>query len=78
MSRLPLNNYLNRQSEVTETMRTVLLDWLVDLHLKLKMFPRTLFIMISILDNYLAQKQIKKQELQLVGAAVLFLSAKYE
>lgn len=59
-------------------MRTILLDWLVDVHLKFHMFPQTLFIVAAILDRYLAKKTVKKADLQLVGAASLFIAAKYE
>ena len=74
---LPLGNYLQRQG-LSESMRVTLLDWIVDIHLKLKMFPRTLYIIISILDKYLSLRQVKRQELQLVGTACLFIAAKYE
>lgn len=41
-------------------MRGVLLDWLVDVHLKLKMFPQTLFIIVAVIDRYLAKRTTKK------------------
>jgi hypothetical protein len=59
-------------------MRTILLDWAVDVHLKYKMFPQTLFIMACIFDKYLSIKCVKKDELQLFGAASLLVAAKYE
>lgn len=59
-------------------MRTTLLDWVVDIHLKFKMFPRTLFLIAAIIDKYLSLKTVRKEELQLVGAASIFLAAKYE
>ena len=43
--------YMGRQSEVTESMRAILLDWIVDIHLKFKMFPQTLFIITAIIDK---------------------------
>ena len=78
MKQLPLNNYLSGQKEVTERMRGVLLDWLVDVHFRLKMFPQTLFIIAALVDGYLAKNKAKKQDLQLIGAASLFIAAKYE
>lgn len=75
---MPLNNYLQRQGNLTESMRTVLLDWIIDIHLKFKMFPQTLYIITAIIDRYLAIKGGKKEELQLIGAAALFIGAKYE
>jgi cyclin B len=49
-----------RQNEVTEGMRGILLDWIVDIHLKFKMFPQTLFIVAAIIDKYLSLKTVKR------------------
>ena len=59
-------------------MRVVLLDWIVDVQLKFKMFPQTLFIVVAIIDKYLSLRTVRKEELQLVGAAALYIAAKYE
>jgi len=40
--------------------------------------PETLYLMVTLLDRYLSQAQIKKNELQLVGLTALFLASKYE
>ena len=42
-------------------MRTILLDWLLDVHLKFKMFPQTLFIVAGIIDRYLSVKSVRKE-----------------
>lgn len=67
-----------RCCEVSDCMRTILLDWIVDVHLKFKMFPQTLFLVAGILDKFLATRAVRKEDLQLVGAAALFVAAKYE
>ena len=59
-------------------MRGILLDWLIDLHLKFKMFPETIYAVTMILDRYLAKKAVSKNNLQLIGTAALFIAAKYE
>ena len=59
-------------------MRGILIDWLVDLHIKFKMFSETIFTIVNIIDRYLAKKTIPKHKLQLVGLAALFIGAKYE
>ena len=58
-------------------MRTILLDWIVDVHFKFKMFPQTLFIVTAIIDKFVALRSVRKEELQLVGAAALLIAAKY-
>lgn len=59
-------------------MRMILYDWLVDVHLKLRMFPQTLFITCNLIDRYLSKKEINRSRLQLLGATCLFIAAKYE
>ena len=59
-------------------MRGILLDWLVDLHFKFKMFPETLYAMTMIMDKYLSIKPVAKDSLQLMGTAAFFIAAKYE
>lgn len=41
------------QVEINEKMRGILLDWLIDVHLKFKLQPETLFLTFNILDRYL-------------------------
>ena len=59
-------------------MRGILLDWLVDLHLRFKMFPETLFTVAMIIGKYLMKKQVSEENLQLLGATAFFIAAKYE
>lgn len=58
-------------------MRGILFDWIVELHYKYKMFPETLYATTMILDKYMFKKTIKKENLQLLGAAAFFIAAKY-
>lgn len=74
-----LKNYMeNPSTEINVKMRGILLDWLVDLHYKFKMFPETLFAVTMILDKYLSRKTVSKDNLQLVGSAAFLIAAKYE
>lgn len=66
------------QSDINEKMRAILIDWLVDVHLKFKLLPETLFLTISIIDRFLSEAQINRQRLQLVGVASMFIACKYE
>lgn len=76
---LPKENYMkNVQKDITEKMRKVLVDWLIDVHVKFKLFPETLFLTINIIDRYLSKKAINRKHLQLLGITALFISSKYE
>lgn len=59
-------------------MRSVLIDWLIDVHLKFKLRPETLYLAVNLIDRYIACAFIPKHNLQLVGIASLYIAAKYE
>merc|ERR1711968_84993 len=59
-------------------MRGILIDWLVEVHLKVKMNPETLYLTVSIIDRFLEKKSLARNKLQLLGVTALFLAAKYE
>jgi len=40
------------QKEITPKMRSILVDWLVDVHLKFKLSPETLFLAVNLMDRY--------------------------
>lgn len=71
-------NYLATQTEVTEKMRTILIDWLVDVHQKFHLRPETFFLAVDIIDRYLSISRVTRQQLQLVGVTAMLLAAKYE
>jgi hypothetical protein len=59
-------------------MRSILLNWLVDVHLKYKLLPQTLFIAVDILDRYLEKRPVQRGKLQLLGITSLWIAAKFE
>lgn len=59
-------------------MRSILIDWLIDVHLKFKLLPETLFLTINLIDRYLSKNAILRSKLQLVGVSSLFIACKYE
>jgi cyclin B len=73
-----LDGYMERQPDVNEKMRQILVDWLVEVHLKFKLGSETLFLTVRLLDRYLAVKTVKRSKLQLVGVTCMLLAAKFE
>jgi hypothetical protein len=69
-----------RHPHITERMRTILVDWILEVHYKFKLNPHTLYLTVSILDRYLHKTQVPvtRRDLQLVGITSLLLAAKYE
>ena len=75
---LPDSNYMSKRTDINSKMRSILLDWLVEVHLKYKLVPETLYITTNIIDRYLSKKDIKRTKLQLVGVTSMFIASKYE
>nr|XP_034906813.1 putative cyclin-B3-1 isoform X4 [Populus alba] len=75
---LCLENYMAIHTEITPQMRGIVINWLIEVHFKFELMPETLYLMVTLLDRYLSQVEIKKSELQLVGLTALLLASKYE
>jgi len=74
----PKLGYMTRQPDVNEKMRSILVDWIVDVHVKFQLFPETLFLTINILDRYLEKELVPRDKLQLVGITSILIASKYE
>jgi len=71
-------DYLKRQEKINNSMRFVLIDWLLEVHKKVKLFPETMYLCVNILDRFLERQPVSKDKFQLVGATALFIASKYE
>ena len=65
-------------TEVKDTSRAFLIEWIIDVHRKFRLRPETLYVTVFIVDRYLSLKQIKKSELHILGVTSLLISTKYE
>jgi G2/mitotic-specific cyclin 3/4 len=74
----PNASYMDDQTKITWSMRSVLVDWLVEIHDHFELLPETLFLAVNFLDRFLSCKNISQKKLQLVGATALFIAVKYE
>lgn len=63
---------------VTPKMRSVLIDWLIQVHLKFHLLQETMFLCVHMIDAYLERHDVSKMQLQLVGVTAMFLASKYE
>ena len=74
----PAPEYMKNQYDINEKMRSILLDWLVEVHLKFKLLEETLYLTINLIDRYLSKKSIHRSNLQLVGVTSMLIACKYE
>ena len=70
--------YINKSSDITEQMRTILVDWLIEVQENFALFHETLYLAVQIMDHYLEQKPVKREYLQLVGATSMLIASKFE
>lgn len=75
---LPNAHYMDNQAEIQWSMRSVLMDWLVQVHHRFGLLPETLFLCVNYIDRFLSCKIVSLGKLQLVGATAIFVAAKYE
>ena len=66
------------QTDIDQRMRSILIDWLIDVHKKFKLKPETLYLTVHIIDSYLQVVSIDRNHLQLVGVTAMFMASKYE
>ena len=71
-------NYMSKQNDINEKMRMILIDWLIEVHLKFKLLPETLFLTINFIDRYLQNNQTPRDKLQLIAVSSLLIACKYE
>lgn len=70
--------YMKRQNDINENVRAILIDWLISVHAKFKLLPETLYLTVNLIDRYLSNFKVQKNQVQLVGVAALLISTKYE
>lgn len=75
---LPNAHYMDYQVEIQWSMRSILMDWLVQVHHRFGLLPETLYLCVNYVDRFLSSKIISLDRIQLVGATALFIAAKYE
>ena len=47
---------MKKQKDVNEKMRAILIDWLIDVHLKFRLVNETMFLTVNLIDRYLEKQ----------------------
>jgi len=73
-------DYLAGQQVILPKMRSVLVDWLIGVHMQFKLLPETVYTAVAILDRFLMSEvtSISRNTLQLVGVTAMLIASKYE
>nr|CAG8585161.1 15229_t:CDS:10 [Entrophospora candida] len=75
---MPIRDYMKGQTELNWKMRTILINWIIEIHYKFDLLPETLFLSVNILDRFLSESVVKMAKLQLAGITAVFIASKYE
>ena len=54
--------YMKRQNDINENVRAILIDWLISVHAKFKLLPETLYLTVNLIDRYLSQFKVQKNQ----------------
>ncbi|KAJ2487399.1 B-type cyclin [Coemansia sp. RSA 2050] len=75
---MPNPRYMELQPSLTWSTRTILIEWVVQVHERFDLLPESLYLTVNFIDRFLSTKEITISKLQLVGAVCLLLATKYE
>jgi len=74
----PRASYMKKQQDINNSMRCILVDWLVEVSEEYKLNTETLHLAVNYTDRFLSQMSVLRGKLQLVGTAAMYIAAKYE
>lgn len=74
----PAPNYMSFQEDLRWGMRSVLVDWIIDVHFKLNLLQETLHLAVNLIDRFLSVRVVSIGKLQLVGVSGLLVASKFE
>ena len=74
----PVHTYMKKQKEINDQMRSILVDWIIDVHHKFGFTDETLFMTVSIIDRYCSSEQISRIKYQCLGITALMIACKHE
>ena len=79
LKRRPTTTYMESvQSDINPMMRSILLDWLVEVGMEYRLTSDTLFLSAAYIDRFLSLVDVKRNRLQLVGVTAMLVASKYE
>ncbi|MCD7453408.1 hypothetical protein HAX54_020824 [Datura stramonium] len=75
----PQSNFMETlQRDITQSMRGILVDWLVEVSEEYKLVPDTLYLAVHFIDLFLSQNYVERKNLQLLGITCMLVASKYE
>ena len=66
---------MDKQADITFPMRSILVDWLVEVGEEFECRTETIYLACNYVDRFLSFMSVQRAKLQLVGAASLFIAS---
>ena len=73
-----VGDYLSQQCWITPLMRSILVDWLIEVQESFELNHETLYTAVKATDIYISKKEVRKEDLQLVGATACLIACKID
>lgn len=66
---------MKKQPDITNSMRAILVDWLVEVGEEYNLQNETLYLAVNYIDRFLSSMSVLRGKLQLVGTAAMLLAS---
>ncbi|KAM3912384.1 G2/mitotic-specific cyclin-B3 [Leptodactylus fuscus] len=73
-----LSNYMESQADISKEMRSILVDWMVEVQENFEMNHETLYLAVKLVDHYLSVAVVAREKLQLIGSTAVLIASKFE
>lgn len=70
--------YMSRQKDLSDKMRSVLVDWMVEVQQNFELNHETLYLAVKFVDHFLMKKSISRARFQLLGLTAVFVACKLD
>lgn len=77
-TKFSIGDYMEKQVCLSRWMRSLLVDWMVEVQESFELNHETLYLAVKLVDLYLTKVTVGKETLQLLGAASLFIASKFD
>ena len=57
---VPVDYMSKVQTEIKDTSRAFLIEWIIDVHRKFRLTPEALYVAVFVIDQYMSKKRILK------------------
>lgn len=66
---------MKKQPDINDSMRSILVDWLVEVSEEYRLQSETLCLAVNYIDRFLSFMSVVRAKLQLVGTAAMFIAS---